>query len=161
MPDTVPASTLRPIFTPFGNVCGWVESRYTEEVFAGLVATLAPVAAELEQETDLGPVTLFEFMTAMAFQCFADEKVDFQTIEVGLGGRLDATNVVAPEVCAITSVSLDHMAILGDTVEEIAADKAGIIKPGVPVVVAPQKPGALEVILAAAKEKSAPAYTGG
>ena len=129
----------------------------SEEVFAGLVATLAPVAAELEQETDLGPVTLFEFMTAMAFQCFADEKVDFQTIEVGLGGRLDATNVVAPEVCAITSVSLDHMAILGDTVEEIAADKAGIIKPGVPVVVAPQKPGALEVILAAAKEKSAPA----
>ena len=128
----------------------------SEEVFAGLVESLAPVAAELGQETDLGPVTLFEFITAMAFRCFADEKVDFQTIEVGLGGRLDATNVVIPEVCAITSVSLDHMAILGDTVEEIAADKAGIIKPGVPVVVAPQRPGALEVILAAAEEKCAP-----
>ena len=129
----------------------------SEDVFTGLVAKLAPAAAELERETDLGPVTLFEFMTAMAFQCFADEKVDFQTIEVGLGGRLDATNVVEPEVCAITSVSLDHMAILGDTVEEIAADKAGIIKPGIPVVVAPQRPGALEVILAAAEEKRAPA----
>ena len=128
----------------------------SEDLFAGLVAKLAPVAAELDRETDLGSVTLFEFMTAMAFQCFADEEVDFQIIEVGLGGRLDATNVVAPEVCAITSVSLDHMAILGDTVEEIAADKAGIIKSGVPVVVAPQDPGALEVILAAAREKRAP-----
>ena len=128
----------------------------SEGVFAGLVSGLAPAAAELERETDLGPVTLFEFMTAMAFQCFAEEPVDFQTIEVGLGGRLDATNVVEPEVCAITSVSLDHMAILGDTVEEIAADKAGIIKPGVPVVVAPQSPGALEVILEVAEEKRAP-----
>ena len=128
----------------------------SEDTFAGLVAKLAPEAAGMERETDLGPVTLFEFMTAMAFQCFADETVDFQTIEVGLGGRLDATNVVEPEVCAITSVSLDHMAILGDTVEEIAADKAGIIKPGVPVVVAPQQAGALEVILEAARKKQAP-----
>ena len=128
----------------------------SEKVFANLAAELAPVAATLERETDLGPVTLFEFMTAMAFQCFADEKVDFQTIEVGLGGRLDATNVVEPEVCAITSVSLDHMAILGDTVEEIAADKAGIIKQGVPVVVAPQTPGALKVILRTAQEKESP-----
>ena len=128
----------------------------SEKVFANLAAELAPVAATLERETDLGPVTLFEFMTAMAFQCFADEGVDFQIIEVGLGGRLDATNVVEPDVCAITSVSLDHMAILGDTVEEIASDKAGIIKPGVPVVVAPQSAGALEVILATAREKEAP-----
>ena len=67
----------------------------------------------------------------MAFQCFSQDRVDFQTIEVGLGGKLDATNVVAPNVCAITSISLDHMAILGDTVAKIAADKAGIIKPGV------------------------------
>ncbi len=128
----------------------------SEGMFSGLVARLAPVAAGLEQETELGPVTLFEFMTAMAFQCFADEGVDFQIIEVGLGGRLDATNVVKPDVCAITSVSLDHMAILGDTVEEIAADKAGIIKQGVPLVVAPQDPGALEVILTTAREKHAP-----
>lgn len=128
----------------------------SEDMFAGLVSKLSPAAAGLEKETDLGPVTLFEFMTAMAFQCFADENVDFQTIEVGLGGRLDATNVVEPEVCAITSISLDHMAILGDTVEEIAADKAGIIKPGVSVVMAPQSAGALEVILEIAEEKQAP-----
>ncbi len=128
----------------------------SEDVFANLVARLAPVACEPDRQTDLGAVTLFEFMTAMAFQCFAEEQVDFQTIEVGLGGRLDATNVVEPAVCAITSISLDHMAILGDTVEEIAADKAGIIKPGVPVVVAPQSPGALEVVLGVAAEKRAP-----
>ena len=128
----------------------------SEDTFLGLVAKLAPAAARLEQETDLGPVTLFEFMTAMAFQCFADEQVDFQVIEVGLGGRLDATNVVKPDVCAITNISLDHMAILGDTVEEIASEKAGIIKPGVPVVVAPQSSGALEVVRSAAREKEAP-----
>ena len=128
----------------------------SEEVFASLVARLAPVACELDRQTDLGAVTLFEFMTAMAFQCFAEKSVDFQTVEVGLGGRLDATNVVEPAVCAITSISLDHMAILGDTVEEIAADKAGIIKPDVPVVVAPQRPGALEVIQRVAEEKRAP-----
>ena len=86
------------------------------------------------------PVTLFEFMTAMAFQCFAEERVDLQTIEVGLGGRLDATNVVRPEVCAITSISMDHMAILGDTLEEIAGEKAGILKQGIPAVVAPSDP---------------------
>ena len=128
----------------------------SENEFTTLVDKLAPVAAGLERETDLGSVTLFEFMTAMGFQRFAQEPVDFQTIEVGLGGRLDATNVVSPEVCAITSVSLDHMAILGDTVEEIAAEKAGIIKPGVPVVVAPQRPGAMEVILGVAEERRAP-----
>ena len=128
-----------------------------EAGFAGLVRQLAPVARRLAAETDLGPATLFEFMTGMAFQCFAGESVDFQTVEVGLGGRLDATNVVQPRVCAITSVSLDHMAILGDTIAEIAADKAGIIKPGVPVVVAPQTAEAEEVILQVCRERPAPA----
>ena len=127
-----------------------------EERFAELVGTLAPVAARLERETDLGAVTLFEFMTAMAFQCFAGKQVDLQTIEVGLGGRLDATNVVHPEVCAITSISMDHMAILGDTLEEIAGDKAGIVKREIPVVVSPQRPEALAVVLNAAEEKEAP-----
>lgn len=127
-----------------------------EERFAELVESMAPVEARLEQETDLGAVTLFEFMTAMAFQCFANEKVDLQTIEVGLGGRLDATNVVHPEVCAITSISLDHMAILGDTLQEIAGDKAGIVKREIPVVVGPQRPEALGVVLRAAAEKEAP-----
>ena len=92
----------------------------------------------------------------MAFQCFADCRTDFSVIEVGLGGRLDATNVVAPAVSVITPVSLDHTAILGDTIGEIAADKAGIIKPGVPVVVAPQFPEAMAAIEAAAAAQSAP-----
>ncbi len=126
-----------------------------ESQFAGLVSRLAPVADRLRAETDLGAVTLFEFMTGMAFQCFAQESVDFQTIEVGLGGRLDATNVVRPRVCVITSISLDHMAILGDTIAEIAADKAGIIKEGAPVVAAPQCAEAGDVIRAVCRERGA------
>jgi dihydrofolate synthase/folylpolyglutamate synthase len=96
-------------------------------------------------------------MTGMAFQCFAQERADFQVIEVGLGGRLDATNVVLPQVSVITSVSLDHTAILGDTIAEIAAEKAGIVKPGAPVVIAPQSPEARTVILAICAERTAPA----
>ena len=127
-----------------------------ERTFAGLVRKLAPAAQQLGQETDLGQVTLFEFMTGMAFDCFAREAADFQVIEVGLGGRLDATNVVQPAVCAITSISLDHMAILGDTIGEIAEDKAGIVKVGTPVVMAPQCQEARDVILRVCRERSAP-----
>lgn len=126
-----------------------------ETEFAGLVTAVKPAAQRLAANADLGLPSLFEFMTAMAFHCFAQEQVDFQTIEVGLGGRLDATNVVSPAVCAITSVSLDHIAILGDTVGAIAADKAGIIKAGVPAVIAPQVPEALTPLVAAAQEKQA------
>jgi dihydrofolate synthase/folylpolyglutamate synthase len=126
-----------------------------EAQFAGLVEQLWPHAQRVEADTDLGPVSLFEFMTGMAFQCCAQDRVDFQTIEVGLGGRLDATNVVRPDVCVITSISLDHMAILGDTIAQIAAEKAGIIKPGVTVVIAPQSPEALAVVLAACRERDA------
>ena len=120
-----------------------------EDQFAGLVEQVWPAARWVSQDTDLGSVTLFEFMTAMAFQCYAQEQVEFQTIEVGLGGRLDATNVVRPDVCVITSISLDHTAILGDTIAKIAADKSGIIKPGAAVVIGPQRPEALSVILEA------------
>ena len=132
-----------------------------ESQFAGLVGQLRPAAERVGEDADLGPVSLFEFLTGMAFQDFAQDRVDFQTIEVGLGGRLDATNVVAPAVCAITAISLDHMAILGDTVGQIAADKAGIIKAGAPVVVAPQSPEAMAPILAACREKAAPVIRGG
>lgn len=131
-------------------------SPISEDAFAALVESLAPAARRLADETDLGDATLFEFMTGMAFHCFARTPVDFQTIEVGLGGRLDATNVVAPTVCAITSVSLDHMGILGDTISEIAAEKAGIIKSGVPVVVSPQRDEAMAAILATCRDRNAP-----
>ena len=124
--------------------------------FAELTASVWPHHLANAADPEAGPATLFEFLTAMAFQCFADCRTDFSVIEVGLGGRLDATNVVAPAVSVITPVSLDHTAILGDTIGEIAADKAGIIKQGIPVVVAPQFPEAMAAIEAAAAAQSAP-----
>ncbi len=133
-----------------------------EAEFADLVEQLLPNQQWMTEDSGLGPVTLFEYMTGMAFQCFAQQQADFQTIEVGLGGRLDATNVVMPEVSVITSISLDHTAILGDTVEEIAADKAGIIKPGAAVVVGPQLPNAMKPILAACEKLDiSPVLVGG
>lgn len=100
--------------------------------------------------------TFFELTTAMAFLYFAEQAVDIAVIEVGLGGRLDATNVVRPEVCAITNISRDHTQILGDTVEQIAAEKAGIMKPGVPVLTYQQTPGVLEVLRATAERVGCP-----
>jgi dihydrofolate synthase / folylpolyglutamate synthase len=96
--------------------------------------------------------TYFETITAMAFVSFAERNVDFVALEVGLGGRLDATNVVKPDVCAITPIDFDHESWLGNTIEAIAAEKAGILKPGVPAVVAPQRPEAEQVILGRARE---------
>ena len=124
----------------------------SEGVFAKLVDELWPFR---DGPGSQGPVTLFEFLTGMAFHCFKQDGTDVQTVEVGLGGRLDATNVVEATVSVITSISLDHTAVLGNTVAEIAADKAGIIKPGAQVVVAPQSPEALEPILAACNDRAA------
>jgi len=103
-------------------------------------------------------LTTFELTTALAFQYFArdPEGVDVAVIEVGLGGRLDATNVITPLVSAITSLSYDHTSLLGNTLAEIAGEKAGIVKPGVPVVSAPQKEEALEVLERIAAERGAP-----
>ena len=84
--------------------------------------------------------TFFEIITMMAFLKFKDEKVDYAVLECGLGGRLDATNIVKPQICTITSVGWDHMEALGDTLEKIAIQKAGIIKHNVPVVVGIQTP---------------------
>ena len=127
----------------------------SQEGFAALVEGLWPLHEELKSDSVVGPLTLFEFLTGMAFQCFAQDRTDVQVIEVGLGGRLDATNVLDAGVCVITSISLDHMAILGNTIGEIAAEKAGIIKPGSTVVIAPQASEALSSILAACQEKEA------
>ncbi len=92
-------------------------------------------------------LTTFEITTALGFLAFARNDVTAAVIEVGLGGRLDATNIVMPKVSGITSLSYDHMAVLGDTLAKIAGEKAGIIKPGVPVVSAPQKYEALDVLI--------------
>ena len=91
-------------------------------------------------------MTLFELLTAMAFYYFRSQETGAQVIEVGLGGRLDSTNLVKPLACGITSLGLDHTEVLGDTLWQIAGEKAGIIKPGVPVVCAPQRPEALRVL---------------
>ena len=92
------------------------------------------VNANREFIEDIKP-SFFEVTVAMAFAFFAEEQVDIAVIEVGLGGRLDSTNIILPELCLITNIGMDHMNILGDTIQEIAGEKAGIIKPGVPVIV--------------------------
>jgi dihydrofolate synthase / folylpolyglutamate synthase len=115
-----------------------------------LVARLQPLVASIPH------LRTFELTTALACLYFAEQGVEVAVLEVGLGGRLDATNVVRPEVTAITSLSLEHTALLGHTLAEIAAEKGGIIKPGVPVVVAPQPPEALAVVQRLAAERGAP-----
>ncbi len=118
--------------------------------------TLAAVVEKIRDHAVPG-LTYWEAITALGFEYFAREQVDIAVIEVGLGGRLDATNVLSrPRVSVITSLSYDHMALLGNTIAEIAGEKAGIIKPGVPVVSAPQLPEALEVIERVAAERGAP-----
>lgn len=117
---------------------------------ATLLTEIRPAVESIEG------LTLFEVTTGLAFLYFARQKVDLAVVEVGMGGRLDATNVVVPEVSIITSLSLDHTHVLGSTVSEIAREKGGIIKPGVPVVSAPQEPHALAVLEAIAAERSAP-----
>ncbi len=101
----------------------------------------------------LGQPTTFELLTLLAFMIFREQECRWAVIETGIGGRLDATNLIVPEVSIITPIELEHCAILGDTIEKIASEKAGIIKQGVPVVVQHQKPEALKVLKARALEK--------
>ncbi len=108
-------------------------------------------------QPDLSP-TFFEYTTAMAFQHFADSEVDVAVLEVGLGGRFDATNVVTPMACAITTIALDHQAYLGSTLSSIAFEKAGIIKPGVPVVLGRLDDDAWRTIEQVARERQAPVF---
>jgi dihydrofolate synthase/folylpolyglutamate synthase len=98
--------------------------------------------------------TFFELMTAAAFEIFARRRVGVAIVEVGLGGRLDCTNVVEPRVCVVNSIDYDHVETLGRTLEKIAGEKAGILKRGVPVVIGPQRPSARRVLLDAARRKN-------
>ena len=116
---------------------------------AALVHEVRPAVARVPK------LTTFEITTAIGFLAFARAGVDAAVVEVGLGGRLDATNVATPRVSVITSLSMDHTAVLGGTLAKIAGEKAGIIKEGVPVVSAPQKEEALKVLLRVAREKGA------
>ena len=123
---------------------------------------LERVLAKVEQAIEVvekahpefGAVTEFEVATAAAFLYFAEEKVDIAVIETGLGGRLDATNVIVPEVSVITPISFDHVEWLGDSLSSIAAEKAGIIKPGVPVVIGYQQDEAEKTLITIATEKN-------
>ena len=101
-------------------------------------------------------LSFFEITTGLALKWFADEKTDFAVMEVGLGGRLDSTNIVTPVVSVITSIGLDHCALLGNTLEAIAGEKAGIIKPGVPVIIGETRPETQKVFDAKADETGSP-----
>ncbi len=127
----------------------------TNEEIVALVDRIKPAVEAVNKEATYGNLTTFEVTTAIGFSYFADKKVDFQVIEVGLGGRLDATNIVKPEVCAITSISYEHMDLLGNTLTAIATEKAGIIKPGCTVVVSPQVEEAGRVFEEIARQRQA------
>jgi dihydrofolate synthase / folylpolyglutamate synthase len=119
-------------------------------------AEVVRLIEELRAANKENDATLFEFATVMALKFFAEQKCDLIIWETGLGGRLDATNIVTPLACVITNIAFDHQQWLGNTLEKIAAEKAGIIKPGIPVVTATDEPSALAVIEKIAREKTAP-----
>ena len=128
---------------------------------SAFAATLTRIQAVIEELLAAGKLrahpTYFECVTAMAFEYFAREHVNVGVFEVGLGGRLDATNILTPAVSVITRIDFDHENFLGHSLREIAAEKAGILKPGVPVVLGEQRPEAREVILSRAKQLGSPA----
>lgn len=129
-----------------------------DEDLVQLANDIYPLAVELEQ-TELGGPTEFEIITAMAFQYFGHVRpVDLVLFEVGLGGRYDSTNIIYPVLSIITSIGLDHTAILGDTYEKIAFEKAGIIKPGISVITAVKQEEALAVIQDKASGLKSPVY---
>ncbi len=131
----------------------------TETEIVAYTQELQPVAARAAENAADEHATFFEFMTAMAFLQFQRRGVDVAMVEVGMGGRLDATNVVQPEISVITSIGLAHCAELGDTVELIAREKAGIIKPGCPVVIGRMPAGAERVIREVAAVNGAPVHS--
>jgi len=130
-------------------------SLISEADFAAAMAEVKPFIESMKNDSTFRQLTYFEALTALAFAYFKKKLVDFQVLEVGLGGRLDATNVAEPVVCIITPVSLDHTQILGNSLEEIAREKAGIIKPGCWVVLSPQPAEAASVINDICWEKKA------
>src|SRR5471032_2239872 len=124
-----------------------------ESELVRLVEEFQPLLKQFPADNHL---TLFEVVTAMALKYFAEQKCDLVIWETGLGGRLDATNIVTPLASVITNIAFDHEQWLGNTLEKIAAEKAGIIKPGIPAVTATDEPSALGVIEKIAREKNAP-----
>ena len=133
--------------------------RVDGEVISGeVVARLAPRVREALDTIglSLGSYITYEVATALMFLAFRDLEARHAVVEVGIGGRLDATNIVEPLVTVITSISFDHMALLGNTLGAIAREKAGIVKPGVPLICSAEAPEALDVIEAVCRERGAP-----
>lgn len=118
--------------------------------------TLAALLEKCETANGPDPITFFEITTVAALTAFARTSADYTLLEVGLGGRLDATNVLTPHLSIITPISIDHQQYLGETLAEIAAEKAGILKPGIPAIIGPQPDAARNVIDARAAEIGAP-----
>ncbi len=126
-------------------------------LLSALISCVRDAEAALLRDRHLErPLTWFEFVTCCAFHCFAREKVDIAVVEVGLGGTMDATNIVNPQVCVITGVSYDHQDLLGNTLAAIAGEKAGILKQGRPAITACTSPSALRVIRRMARVKGVP-----
>ena len=125
-----------------------------EERLEQYIDQLEQTADEVAASTGLRPATFFEISTAIAFRYFADEGVDIAIVETGMGGRWDATNVVIPILSVITRIDIDHTDYLGDTIQQIAAEKAGIIKSGRPVVTAPQS----EAVMAVLQQQGEPLF---
>jgi len=148
-----------PYLSAFGDRMRIGGFNITDDALDALVDRVKPVVEEVAA-TEHGRPTEFEVITLLAILFYALEGVDFVVWETGLGGRLDATNVVTPLLSLITNVGRDHEAILGQGIERIAAEKAGIIKPGVPVLTS-AKGAALDVIERTAEEQGAPCYAAG
>ncbi|MFH1355337.1 MAG: folylpolyglutamate synthase/dihydrofolate synthase family protein [Candidatus Omnitrophota bacterium] len=131
------------------------EGMILDDELVSLVEKLKPALDKFSQSAKYGSLSFFEVYTALAFVYFKEKNVDFAVLETGLGGRLDATNVAGSYICGITPISFEHTKLLGNTLAEIAKEKAGIIKPDSIVVCAPQEKEAIEVIRGMAKEMKA------
>ena len=152
------ATFTSPFIETFGERMAINGHPIPDEKLIKYVEQLKPLVEEMDKDERLAGITEFEIITALAFRYFADEHVDVALIEVGLGGLLDSTNVIQPVATAITTIGMDHMDILGDTLEKIAAQKAGIIKPDTPLVTGKIADEALAVIAETAQTNQAKHY---
>ncbi|GBG97060.1 bifunctional folylpolyglutamate synthase/dihydrofolate synthase [Lactococcus termiticola] len=152
------ATFTSPFIVSFGERMSINSEPIPDERLITYVDLMKPMVEEMDSIDELAGVTEFEIITAMAFKYFADETVDLAIIEVGLGGLLDSTNVILPELTAITTIGLDHVDILGDSYEAIASQKAGIIKDKVPLVTGNIIPEAMAVIDETAKQHASRHY---
>ncbi|WP_407350635.1 folylpolyglutamate synthase/dihydrofolate synthase family protein [Lactococcus garvieae] len=152
------ATFTSPFIETFGERMAINGHPIPDEKLIKYVEQLKPLVEEMDKDERLAGITEFEIITALAFRYFADEHVDVALIEVGLGGLLDSTNVIQPVATAITTIGMDHMDILGDTLEKIAAQKAGIIKPYTPLVTGKIADEALAVIAETAQTNQAKHY---